>query len=112
MSRPHAWVDWSVPDPVASGDPGSRPNERGSRDPAGRSPGHRRPPTADRRPILARTRLGFWLDALLLVAYTLTYSLGFTGVATYEWLGMGLGVVLLVHLTLHRDWVICIRESA
>jgi hypothetical protein len=70
------------------------------------------PVTADRRPILARTRLGFWLDALLLVAYTLTYSLGFTGAATYEWLGMGLGVVLLVHLTLHRDWVICIRESA
>ena len=64
------------------------------------------PVTASRRRILARTRLDFWLDALLLVAYTLAYSLGFTGVATHEWLGIGLGVVLLVHLTLHWDWVI------
>jgi len=64
------------------------------------------PVTASRRRILARTRLDFWLDALLLVAFTLAYSLGFTGIATHEWLGIGLGVVLLVHLTLHWDWVI------
>ena len=43
------------------------------------------PVTAGRRRILARTRLDFWLDALLLVAYTLAYSLGFTGIATHEW---------------------------
>ena len=48
------------------------------------------PVTASRRRILARTRLDFWLDALLLVAFTLAYSLGFTGIATHEWLGMGL----------------------
>jgi Domain of unknown function (DUF4405) len=64
------------------------------------------PAAAPRRRILARTRLDFWLDAVLLVAYTLAYSLGFTGIATHEWLGIGLGVVLLVHLTLHWDWVI------
>lgn len=64
------------------------------------------PVSASRRRILARTRLDFWLDALLLIAYTLAYSLGFTGIATHEWLGIGLGVVLLVHLTLHWDWVI------
>jgi Domain of unknown function (DUF4405) len=64
------------------------------------------PVTASRRRILARTRLDFWLDALLLVAYTLAYSLGFTGLAVHEWLGIGLGVVLLVHLTLHWEWVI------
>ncbi len=71
--------------------------ERGSHDLAGGSPGHRQ---------LAQTRLDFWLDALLLVAYTLAYSLGFTGIATHEWLGIALGLVLLVHLTLHWDWVI------
>ena len=64
------------------------------------------PGTASRRRVLARSRFDFWLDALLLVAYTLAYSLGFTGIATHEWLGIGLGVVLLVHLTLHWDWVI------
>ena len=64
------------------------------------------PVAASRRRILARTRLDFWLDALLLVAFTLAYSLGFTGIATHEWIGIGLGVALLVHLTLHWDWVI------
>jgi Domain of unknown function (DUF4405) len=64
------------------------------------------PVTPSRRRILARTRLDFWLDALLLVAFTLAYSLGFTGIATHEWLGIGLGVVLLVHVTLHWDWVV------
>ena len=64
------------------------------------------PATASRRRILARTRLDFWLDAFLLVAYTLAYSLGFTGIADHEWIGIGLGIVLLVHLTLHWDWVV------
>jgi hypothetical protein len=75
------------------------------------------PVTTSRRRILARTRLDFWLDGLLLVAYTFAYSLGFTGIAIHEWLGIGLGVVLLVHLTLHWDWVIrttgsCSAEAA
>ena len=64
------------------------------------------PVPTSRRRVLARTRLDFWLDALLLVAFTLAYSLGFTGIATHEWIGIGLGVALLVHLTLHWDWVI------
>jgi hypothetical protein len=75
--------------------------ERGSHDPAGGPPGHRQPPTDP-----GTDRLDFWLDALLLVAYTLAYSLGFSGVGTHEWLGIGLGLALLVHLTLHWDWVI------
>src|SRR5689334_7127270 len=69
------------------------------------------PVIASRRRILARTRLDFWLDALLLVAYTLAYSLGFTGIATHEWLGVGLGAALLVHLTLHWDWVILVTRK-
>jgi cytochrome b len=63
------------------------------------------PVPVSRRRVLARTRLDFWLDAALLAAYTLAYSLGFTGIAAHEWLGIGLGAALLVHLTLHWDWV-------
>jgi Domain of unknown function (DUF4405) len=59
-----------------------------------------------RRRIAARTRLDFWLDAVLLTGYTLAYSYGFTGIGIHEWLGIGLGVALLFHLTLHWDWVI------
>ncbi|MGE5289361.1 MAG: DUF4405 domain-containing protein [Micromonosporaceae bacterium] len=59
-----------------------------------------------RRRVSARTRLDFWFDAVLLVAYTLAYSVGFTRLAIHEWLGIGLGLALLVHLALHWDWVI------
>jgi hypothetical protein len=59
-----------------------------------------------RRRVPVRTRLDFWYDGLLLVAYTLVYSLGFTGLAAHEWLGLGIGLALLLHLTLHWDWVI------
>jgi hypothetical protein len=59
-----------------------------------------------RRRILARTRLDFWLDAAILAGFTLAYSFMFTGVAIHEWLGLALGLVLIVHLTLHWDWVV------
>jgi Domain of unknown function (DUF4405) len=59
-----------------------------------------------RRRIAARTRLDFWFDLVLLVGYTLAYSYGFTGIAIHEWLGIGLGLAMLLHLTLHWDWVI------
>lgn len=62
--------------------------------------------TSSRRRILARTRLDFWLDAVLLVGFTLAYSFGFTGIVAHEWIGIGLAVALIVHLTLHWDWVL------
>jgi hypothetical protein len=62
-----------------------------------------------RRRIAARTRVDFWFDAVLLLGYTVAYSYGFTGIAIHEWLGIGLGLALLIHLTLHWDWVI--RET-
>src|SRR5580704_10102405 len=54
--------------------------------------------------VLARTRLDFWFDAVILAGYTVAYSYGFTGVVIHEWLGIGLGIALLLHLTLHWDW--------
>lgn len=56
--------------------------------------------------VATRTRLDFWLDAVILVGYTVAYSYGFTGVVIHEWLGIGLGVAWLLHLTLHWDWVV------
>ena len=61
---------------------------------------------ARRRGIAARTRLDFWFDAVLLLGYTLAYSYGFTGIGIHEWLGLGLGLAVVFHLTLHWDWVI------
>jgi hypothetical protein len=59
-----------------------------------------------RRKVAARVRLDFWFDLVLLLGFTLAYSFGFTGIAIHEWLGLGLGVAFLLHLTLHWDWVI------
>jgi hypothetical protein len=52
------------------------------------------PEAGRRRRIAARTRLDFWFDALLLVAYTLAYSYGFTGIGIHEWLGLGMSLGL------------------
>lgn len=62
--------------------------------------------TTRRRRALARARVDFWLDATILVGFILAYSFGFTGPVIHEWLGLALGLVLLVHLTLHWDWVV------
>jgi len=62
-------------------------------------------PAAPRR-IPARTRLDFCLDATIFAAFLVAYSFGLTGVAIHEWLGIALGLVLVVHLTVHWDWVL------
>jgi hypothetical protein len=53
-----------------------------------------------------RTQVDIALDLTLVLAYVGTYSLGFTGQAVHEWLGLALALVLLIHLTLHWDWVL------
>ena len=56
--------------------------------------------TGRRRKVAARTRLDFWFDTVILVGYTVAYSYGFTGVVIHEWLGIALGVALLLHIVL------------
>jgi hypothetical protein len=73
---------------------------------SGTSAASRAVPASRRARVSARTRLDFWFDAVILVGYTVAYSYGWTGVVIHEWLGVGLGIALLLHLTLHWDWVI------
>ena len=75
--------------------------------PAGNDFGESAPgrPVRQRR-VPARTRLDFWLDLALLVAFALDYSFQFTGLSIHEWIGLGFGVALLLHITLHWDWVL------
>ena len=58
------------------------------------------------RRVMPRTKLDFWLDAVILAGFTVAFSFGFTGPEIHEWWGLALGLVLLVHLTLHWDWVV------
>jgi hypothetical protein len=61
---------------------------------------------AQPRRIPARTKLDFWLDLVLLVAFALDYSFQFTGLSIHEWIGLGFGGALLLHITLHWEWVL------
>ena len=62
--------------------------------------------TRPRRRVPVATRVDFWLDGALLVAFALDYSFRFTPLSVHEWIGLALGVALVAHVTLHWDWVL------
>jgi hypothetical protein len=64
------------------------------------------PPRRARARLARQTKVDYWLDAALVVAFTLDYSFRFTGLTVHEWIGLGLGAALLAHLTFHWDWVL------
>ncbi len=53
-----------------------------------------------------RSRCDFVFDAVLLMAFAIAYTFNLTGTAIHEWFGLAFGLALLVHLTLHWDWVL------
>jgi cytochrome b len=53
-----------------------------------------------------RTLFDFWLDLLLLIAFTLDYSFRFTGLSVHEWIGLVFVILIPVHLVQHWDWVV------
>lgn len=61
--------------------------------------------TATTRFVPRRTLVDFWLDLVLLVAFTIDYSFRFTGLTIHEWIGMVFVVLVPLHLTQHWDWV-------
>lgn len=46
----------------------------------------------------------------MLVGYLLCFYLEFTGVIGHEWLGVGLGVLAIIHTWLHWDWVVAVTK--
>lgn len=59
-----------------------------------------------------RTRVGrravanVVLDLALVAAFAIDMNLRFSGLAIHEWLGLGIGAALVLHLLLHWDWVV------
>lgn len=47
----------------------------------------------------------WWIDALMMAGYLFCFYLDLTGVAGHQWLGVALGVLAVIHLWLHMDWV-------
>jgi hypothetical protein len=50
-----------------------------------------------------RPMFDFWLDTVMLIAFTLDFSFRFTGLAIHEWIGVVFVVTVPVHLTQHWD---------
>ena len=48
----------------------------------------------------------WWIDAVMLAGYLFCFYLEFTGVIGHEWLGVGIGLLAVLHTWLHRDWVV------
>ena len=62
---------------------------------------------ARRRPALSlRSQMDLLLDTLLFVGFGIAYTFNFTGLSLHEWFGLAFGLALVVHLTLHWDWVV------
>lgn len=55
---------------------------------------------------MTRTRVLFWLDALLLVTFLLLQAPRATGLPGHEWSGLAFGVVVLFHLLLNWRWIV------
>ena len=60
------------------------------------------------RPWLSPTQRNFLLDGLLLGGSLLALSPALTGLAIHEWLSVGLGLALLLHLLWHWDWTVAV----
>jgi hypothetical protein len=47
----------------------------------------------------------WWVDALLLSAFFISFLLDLTGVGVHQWLGIAIGIVAGYHLLAHWSWV-------
>jgi hypothetical protein len=54
----------------------------------------------------ARTKFDLVFDTLLFLGFAIAYAEDFTGLALHEWFGIAFGVALILHLSLHWDWVV------
>jgi hypothetical protein len=55
-------------------------------------------------------KINLYLDLALVVGFLITMEEKLTGRTLHEWLGVALGVSLVVHLLLHWDWMVAITR--
>ena len=51
------------------------------------------------------------LDIILLLLFFILFFMDLTGVAIHQWLGVGLGILIVIHLVNHMEWVECILSK-
>ncbi|MBT3323446.1 MAG: DUF4405 domain-containing protein [Anaerolineae bacterium] len=50
----------------------------------------------------------YGIDILLFLAFIIDMNVHFTGLVIHEWLGLGLAVIIVIHLLLHWKWMVAI----
>lgn len=56
------------------------------------------------------TKTNLWFDLAIFVAALLAPAVFLTGLTIHEWLGIGLGVAIIVHLLLHWQWLVQVTK--
>jgi hypothetical protein len=54
-----------------------------------------------------KTLKNFWLDIIIFFAFVIDMNVHLTGLVIHEWLGVGLGVIVVIHLLFHWEWIEC-----
>ena len=62
------------------------------------------------KPKTRLNKLNLHLDLALLASFLITMEEKLTGRTLHEWLGIALGVALLSHIILHRDWIVTVAQ--
>jgi hypothetical protein len=52
----------------------------------------------------------WFLDLIIMIIILVEYSLNLTGLKWHEWLGLGVGALLLVHFMMHWQWVVAVSK--
>lgn len=68
------------------------------------------PAQAARRRRWNLTKVNLWYDLAIFVAALLAPAVFLTGLTIHEWLGIGLGLAVIVHLLLHWSWIVQVTK--
>ena len=67
--------------------------------------------TTIKKSAISRTKLNLLLDIALFLIFAVTYQAKATGITVHEWLGVGIGAVIITHILLHWQWVVAITKQ-
>lgn len=67
--------------------------------------------TTNPKPIpTSPVKVNWWVDLALFAAIMLSLAPHTTGMTIHEWLGIGLGAAIVVHLLLHWQWIVTVLK--
>ena len=59
---------------------------------------------------ISKTKLNFWQDAVTLLIFIAVAVTAFTNVQLHKWIGLGLSIIVFIHLALHWQWLVSMSK--